>query len=130
MNLLLDTQVVLWWLSGNARLGTRARELVGRPGNTAWVSAVSVLEIAIKSSVGKLAMNEPLADLPHALERHRFRGLSVSAAHALAVGALPWHHKDPFDRVLIAQARLESLTLLTSDSVLTAYDVTIERADA
>ena len=94
------------------------------------MSAASVLEIAIKASTGKLAMQEPVAELPRALERHRFRELPISAAHALAVGALPWHHKDPFDRLLIAQARLENLALVTSDSALAAYDVVIERADA
>jgi len=130
VNLLLDTQVLLWWLSGNPRLGPRSKEFISEPGNAAWVSAASVLEIAIKVSAGKLRMDEPVDDLLPALERHRFRELPVSAVHALAVGSLPWHHKDPFDRLLIAQARLEGLTIITSDTALAAYDVAVVRADA
>ena len=130
MNLLLDTQAILWWLTESSRLGLRARALIADPGNAAWVSAASVWEIAIKTSTGKLEMKGlPDERLPHEFARHRFRELPVTITHALAVGRLPRHHADPFDRLLVVQARLEGLTLVTSDSVLSAYGVPIERAD-
>jgi PIN domain nuclease of toxin-antitoxin system len=131
MNLLLDTQALLWWKEGSKRLGSRARRAIESGATTVRVSAVSAWEIAIKSRSGRLKLSEPLAAwMPERLEREGFLMLSVTVAHAVAVGSLPGHHHDPFDRLLIAQARAEDLTLVTADMVLDDYEVTVLDARA
>jgi PIN domain nuclease of toxin-antitoxin system len=125
MNLLLDTQTLLWWKEANRRLGPRARRAIESGATTVRVSAVSAWEIAIKSGTGRLKLTEPLeAWMPDRLERDGFLMLSVTVAHAVAVASLPDHHHDPFDRLLIAQAREEDLTIVTSDTVFDDYEVT------
>jgi PIN domain nuclease of toxin-antitoxin system len=116
-NLLLDTHVLLWWLGGSNRLSRAARKTIVE-GPAVYVSAASAWEISVKVSKGKLDFS---GDLEEQLRGNGFRPLAVSISHALAAGALPPHHGDPFDRLLIAQARLESLTLLTADAALKAY---------
>lgn len=123
MNLLLDTQALLWWRDGSRRLGRRARKAIESEAATVSVSAASVWEIAIKSSIGRLRLKDPLEAWMRALESHGFATLSVTVAHAAAVAGLPQHHGDPFDRLLIAQARLERLTLVTADAAFDDYDV-------
>jgi PIN domain nuclease of toxin-antitoxin system len=131
MNLLLDTQALLWWKEGSKRLGSRARRAIETGATTVRVSAVSAWEIAIKSRSGRLKLSEPLAAwMPERLEREGFLMLSVTVAHAVAVGSLPGHHHDPFDRLLIAQARAEDLTLVTADMVFDDYEVTVLDARA
>jgi len=126
VNLLLDTQTVLWWRAGNRRLGRRARRAIESDAVSVIVSAASIWEIAIKSSIGRLTLRDPLAVwMPEALEAHGFTPLSVSVAHAVAVAALPRHHADPFDRLLIAQAQLEQLTIVTADPAFDDYDVLV-----
>jgi len=117
MNLLLDTHVLLWWLAGSHRLRSPVRALITSSPRV-YVSAATAWEIAIKRSLGKL---EAPQDLEAALADSHFLPLSVSIQHALAAGALPHHHDDPFDRMLIAQAREEGLRLLTGDERLRAY---------
>jgi PIN domain nuclease of toxin-antitoxin system len=125
MNLLLDTQALLWWKEGSKRLGSRARRAIESGATTVRVSAVSAWEIAIKSRSGRLKLSEPLAAwMPERLEREGFLMLSVT------VGSLPGHHHDPFDRLLIAQARAEDLTLVTADMVFDDYEVTVLDARA
>jgi PIN domain nuclease of toxin-antitoxin system len=121
LNLLLDTHVLLWWLGANSRLSQAARNAIGA-GGAVYVSAVSAWEIAIKTSQGKLDFP---GNLEEQLLHNRFESLPVSVSHALAVATLPFHHRDPFDRLLIAQARMESLTLLTGDERLKAYDAPV-----
>ena len=131
MNLLLDTQTLLWWRDGSRRLGRRARQAIEAEAGTAAVSAASIWEIAIKSSVGRLKLRDPLdVWMPDALERLGFATLSVTVAHAVAVAGLPHHHEDPFDRLLIAQARLEQLTIVTSDAAFDDYGVSVLNARA
>jgi PIN domain nuclease of toxin-antitoxin system len=131
MNLLLDTQALLWWKEGSRRLGPRARRAVESGAATVHVSAVSAWEIAIKSRSGRLKLTERLeAWMPDRLERDGFLMLSVTVAHAVAVASLPDHHNDPFDRLLIAQARAEGLTVVTSDTAFDDYDVTVLDARA
>lgn len=126
MNLLLDTQALLWWQQGSRKLGRRARRAIERDAASVRVSAASAWEIAIKSRIGRLRLAEPLhAWMPERLERDGFLMLSITVEHAAAVYALPEHHDDPFDRLLIAQARLEDLTILTSDTAFEDYDVRI-----
>ena len=127
MRLLLDTRVLLWWLDDNPALGREARDLIGVGRNEVFVSAVSAAEVAIKSSVGKLRVPE---DLEEQLDRNAFTPLPLRVRHGLALGDLPMHHRDPFDRLLIAQATCEDLTVVTADRAFVAYDVRIVEAAA
>lgn len=121
MRLLLDTHVVLWWIA-NYALSAEAREAISDPSNDSMVSVASAWEMAIKRALGKLDMPD---DLGYQLARHGFVPLSINLAHALAAGALPRHHTDPFDRLLIAQAQIEGLTVVTRDVRFAAYGVPI-----
>jgi PIN domain nuclease of toxin-antitoxin system len=125
MRLLLDTHVVLWWLADAAELSREAHAAIAAPDNLVHVSAISLWEIVLKRSLGKLSMPD---DWAQALERESFRRLPVTWEHALKVGALPDLHRDPFDRLLLAQALAENLTLVTSDDTLLRYNVPILRA--
>ncbi len=120
MNLLLDTHIVLWAFTDDARLTGAARDAIVDGRNRVFVSAATAWEIAIKRSIGKLRAPGNYAE---ELERHRFTSLDITTAHALSVEALPAHHRDPFDRMLVAQALFESLTLVTKDTKMRAYDV-------
>ena len=119
--LLLDTHVWLWWQSGDTRLGQETRALLQRASEVRF-SAASVWEMAIKSSIGKLRL-PPNADIAAELAHAGFRALPVKIVHAEAVRHLPLLHRDPFDRLLVAQAQLEGLTLVTGDVALAVYDV-------
>ena len=125
MNLLLDTHVLLWWLADAPELSEAARDLIRDSNRAVWVSAVSAWEIAIKKALGKL---EAPDDLVAALEANGFRSLPIQVTHALLAGSLPRIHDDPFDRMLVAQAKAEGLTLVTADARLTAYGVSVFRA--
>ncbi|MBI2688611.1 MAG: type II toxin-antitoxin system VapC family toxin [Acidobacteria bacterium] len=118
MNLLLDTHLLLWWLGGSKRMGPQARELISDPGNTIFVSSVSLWEIWLKVSLGKLRIS-PSFDA--ALANEGFEVLPLTASHARRVSELPWLHRDPFDRMLVAQAAQERVTLLSTDDVLAGY---------
>ncbi|MEV1292535.1 type II toxin-antitoxin system VapC family toxin [Pseudonocardia sp. NPDC049635] len=120
MRLLLDSHVVLWWLAGDERLGTAATEAIADGGNDAVVSVATLWELAVKQSIGKLVID---GDLRDQFEVEGFDELPILGTHAAEVGVLPLHHRDPFDRMLVAQARVERLTLVTADLRLTAYDV-------
>lgn len=120
MRLLLDTHVLLWWLADDRRLGDDHRALIADSSNIVLVSAMTVAEIAIKASLGKL---EAPDDLLPTLEAGGFDELPFEASHAAVLRTLPWHHRDPFDRVLIAQAIAERLTVLTADPHFAAYGV-------
>ena len=120
MTLLLDTSAFIWWVTEDARLGPRARAAVADPDRRVHVSAVSAWEIAIKRLLGKLELD---GDVGALVEREEFDELPVRIAHALEAEALPLHHRDPFDRMLIAQSRHEGLVLLTGDRVFSRYDV-------
>lgn len=120
--LLLDTHVLLWALTDDPRLDPTAREAIVDGRTEVLVSAASTWEMAIKSRLGKLRIPD---DLIQQLEAARFEHLPVTLEHGLAVGGLPDHHRDPFDRLLVAQAQVEQLTLVTHDPQLHRYDVTV-----
>ena len=115
--LLIDTHMLLWALASPKKLSARARQLIER--SDVYVSAASIWEISIKTALGKLAMDAH--QVLEAVDPAGFSLLSVSGEHAADVGDLPLHHRDPFDRLLVAQARSESMRLLTNDEVLRAY---------
>jgi PIN domain nuclease of toxin-antitoxin system len=123
MNLLLDTHVLLWALDDNPLLSQEARSAITNGANVVFVSAATAWEISIKKALGKL--RAPSGDYMAELRRHRFTPLDITTEHALAVEHLPPHHADPFDRMLLAQAMVERLTLVTHDARLKAYSVPI-----
>ncbi len=121
MNLLLDTHVFLWWLSDDRKLTAPVRTAIERDNASVYVSAASAWEIAIKTALGKLKPRD--LDVVAELEGGGFLALPISARHAQEAGRLPRHHADPFDRMLVAQARVEGLALVTYDPALANYDV-------
>jgi PIN domain nuclease of toxin-antitoxin system len=122
--LLLDTQVLLWWWSDDSRLGRQASRLIRDPTAAVYVSAATIWEIVIKVAKGKLRTGQRLNDsLPDALSADRLRPLPITLAHALALQRLPAFHRDPFDRILLAQADVEGLALVTADQTLMRYGV-------
>lgn len=126
MTLLLDTHVFLWLLDDPRRLPARALDAVREPDVTLLLSVASVWEISIKVGLGKLVLPVPPADfVPSRLVRTKTDALPISVEHALAVAELPRHHDDPFDRLLVAQARTEDLVLVSADQVFSAYGVAV-----
>ena len=121
MRLLLDTHVLLWWLADDDRLSMAARDAVSAAADVR-VSAASVWEIAIKRSLGRLEVPE---DYLEAVDASDIQLLSITGRHAEAAGALPRHHDDPFDRMLVAQAGTDELTLVTADRRLPDYGVPV-----
>ena len=121
MSLLLDTHAFLWWLMDDPRLGAEARAALRDPSSIVHVSAACLWEIAIKQALGKLEVDSP--DLVAEVAANGFAELPVTGRHALSAGALPKHHDDPFDRMLVAQAQVEGLVLVTRDPALSVYDV-------
>lgn len=120
--LLLDSHALLWWQANDRRLGAHAREVLERPGVSLFFSAASIWELAIKQAQKKLILPETLLSV---LAEEDFAELSISSVHALRASALPLHHRDPFDRMLVAQAQSERLTLVTNDARIAAYDVPV-----
>ena len=122
MRLLLDTHTFLWWLTENVTLDFQARRAIEQASNSVFVSAASFWEISIKQALGKITLE---ADLVESLQLNRFQPLAITPIHALAAGSLPLHHKDPFDRMLIAQAREEGLVIITRDPVFKLYEARV-----
>jgi PIN domain nuclease of toxin-antitoxin system len=128
VNLLLDTNALLWWLADSERLGQHARTLIADPQRVVYVNAASAWEIAIKVGLGRLAVPADSGVwLPAQLLANRFTPLAIELRHALAVERLPRHHNDPFDRLLVAQAITEQLTIVTGDSQLERYAAPVIR---
>lgn len=121
MRLLLDTNALLWWLVDKG-LTDQAREAIADPGNLVAVSAVSAWEISIKKALGKLSAPD---NLEHQIQAAGFTPLPVTITHGIAAGQLPRHHDDPFDRMLIAQAAAEGLTIVTRDKRFSDYNVAL-----
>lgn len=126
MNLLLDTHAFLWAIDNDPRLSQKARDAITDGHNIVFVSAATAWEISIKKAIGKLKV--PQGNYLEELRLHRFTALDITTEHALAVEGLPQHHKDPFDRLLVAQAQVEKLTLVTRDPRLKAYAVQVIEA--
>lgn len=124
MKLLLDTQVWLWMLATPEHLAPDARDVVEEPANVLLLSAVSSWEIAIKHALGKLVLPAPPETfVPDRIRASAVTPLAIEHSHALRVNVLPAHHRDPFDRMLIAQAQVERVPILTADVMLRQYDV-------
>jgi PIN domain nuclease of toxin-antitoxin system len=126
VRILLDTQVWLWMLADPGRLSETGRMTLTDPSTELLLSAASTWEIAIKVGLGKLRLPGPAARvIPVMMKDSGVEPLAVLHSHSLAVADLPPHHRDPFDRLLVAQARLEGIPIMTADSALTSYDVQI-----
>ena len=120
MLLLLDTHAFLWWNADDPALGPRTREAIADPDNIVLVSAATAWEIAVKRENGKL---DAPGDIAAWIREGGFTELAIEVEHAIASAELPKHHRDPFDRLLIAQALLDELTLVTSDPEIAKYDL-------
>lgn len=123
--LLLDTHAFLWWLSDDPSLGADTRQMIGEPRNQVLVSAASMWEISIKQAKGMLEAPE---DLEALVEDEGFTKLPISLFHGQQAGKLPEIHRDPFDRMLIAQAQAEGLELVTADGIIPQYGVRVVSA--
>lgn len=125
MKALLDTHTFLWWVSdGGARVSDRVREILEAADTDATLSVVSAWEIAIKVGTGRMELPGPVERyLPDRIRHHRFTVLPIDLPHAIRAGTLPMIHGDPFDRMLIAQAQIEGLPILTADPAISRYDV-------
>jgi PIN domain nuclease of toxin-antitoxin system len=122
--LLLDTRAFLWWLAGDERLSVGAREAIGEELDPIFVSAASIWEITTKHRLGKLpGVSAIVGGLAGAIEGQGFVGLPITTRHGQAAGALPGPHRDPFDRMLIAQAMLDDLVLVSNERAFSAYGV-------
>jgi PIN domain nuclease of toxin-antitoxin system len=122
VRLLLDTNALLWALSDPDRLGKSAAEAIREPANDVFASVVNAWEIGVKRAKGRMRGE---LDLEPMLERHDFKVLPVTMAHALAIESLPPQHHDPFDRMLIAQTQVEGLVLVTSDHKMLRYEIAV-----
>lgn len=122
---LLDTHALLWWMSVPSQLSEQARSVIADPEHTIMLSAASAWEMSIKQRLGRIDFPPNLEEV---LAKDQIEPLAITIAHTLGVGSLPMHHQDPFDRLLIAQARIEQLILITRDAQIEQYDVQTLRA--
>ncbi len=124
MKLLLDTHALVWWLDEGQRLSANARRAISDPSASVHVSAASAYELSLKHALGKFPEADKLVrNWSVQIEQAGFLDLGISASHAIRAGALPRHHRDPFDRLLIASAVEDGLTLVTNDAAIARYDV-------
>ncbi len=124
MRVLLDAHVFLWWSAADDRLSDRARDVIQDGRNECMVSVASMWEIAIKDAKGDLELPEDVEDfIESRLARNRWTELPIARRHALRAASLPPIHRDPFDRILVAQSQIESIPLITTDAAITRYDV-------
>lgn len=123
MRLLIDTHILLWWLADDPALPAAARAAIGDPSSEVFVSAATAWEIAIKHALGRLEF--PIAQMAVILDEAGFTPLGIEVQHGVIAGALPPHHSDPFDRMLVAQAQHEGLTIVTADAMIRRYSVAV-----
>ncbi|MCC5607939.1 type II toxin-antitoxin system VapC family toxin [Nostoc sp. CHAB 5834] len=124
MRLLLDTHTFIWYVTDNSRLSNQVVELINDENNEILLSIASLWEIAIKHNLGKLSLNQPFEIfITQQLNLNDFRLLDIKISHITVVATLPLHHRDPFDRILIAQALVENIPLLSADKIFDAYPI-------
>jgi PIN domain nuclease of toxin-antitoxin system len=124
MTVLMDTHSFIWFVDGNSQLSARARTLIEDPANDKFLSMASIWEMAVKISLGKLSIAQPFEQfIPHQLQINGFEMLEIKFDHIVRVSNLPFHHRDPVDRLLIAQCLVERIPVISVDSVFDAYSV-------
>lgn len=124
MRYLLDTHSLIWFLGGDPQLSLHARQLILNEDNDVLISVVSLWEMAIKVGIGKLNLEQPFDRMfPDQLEKNSIDVLSIALDHLKVVSVLPLHHRDPFDRLIIAQAQVERLTIISTDSAFDNYAI-------
>ena len=124
MRLLLDTHALLWWLAGDRKLSAAARSAIGDEENIVFVSAASAWEISTKHRLGKLDASALVGEMAAVLAEQDLQTLDITVDHAERAGLLPGEHRDPFDRMLIAQAQAENLTLVSNETAFDGYGIT------
>jgi PIN domain nuclease of toxin-antitoxin system len=126
MNLLLDTHTFLWWITDDPQMSAKALELMSNSQNKLYWSSASSWEVAIKYALGRLPLpDEPAKYLPAELGKNRIESLPIVDAHTFQAGLLPRHHRDPFDRMLVAQAQVETFGLISDDPKIRLYNVNV-----
>ena len=126
MKALLDTHIFLWWITDHPKLSSRARQIISDGKNELFLSAVSGWEIAIKAQLGRIQIpDKPEVFISEQMVANAIVGLPIQISHAVHVYNLPLHHRDPFDRLLVAQAQLEGLPILTDDPQISQYPVKV-----
>ena len=126
MRAMLDTYAFIWWVTNDSQLSSTAKTIIADPGNLLFLSAASAWEIVIKVRLGKLTLPEaPESYIPSRLKINRFESLSIQLVHALQVTHLPDLHRDPFDRIIIAQSQIENIPIVTVDSQIMQYPVNV-----
>jgi PIN domain nuclease of toxin-antitoxin system len=126
MKVLLDTHTFLWWITDDNRLSSSAREIITNGGNELFLSAATGWEIAIKAQLGRIKLpKEPHSFIAEQLRLNSIQSLPIQMSHALHIYSLPKHHRDPFDRMIIAQAQLEDLPILTMDPQIPKYQIKV-----
>ncbi|NES21762.1 MAG: type II toxin-antitoxin system VapC family toxin [Symploca sp. SIO3E6] len=123
MNYLIDTHILIWFIEGNNKLSLQAQALITNPANDIYISQASLWEMTIKISIGKLSLSISLSDLELFLSSNQFKILETKFSHYKILQYLPFHHQDPFDRLIIAQAKAEDYTIITNDERFKLYDV-------
>jgi PIN domain nuclease of toxin-antitoxin system len=125
LKLLLDTHAFIWFINGDERLSIKSKKEILKSSNKKFISMVSIWEMAIKTSLGKLRINYPFNEVFNQIEENGFETLSITFDHTLLVSQLEFHHRDPFDRLLIAQAISENMKIISKDENLNKYQVKI-----
>ncbi|MEH2308297.1 type II toxin-antitoxin system VapC family toxin [Nostoc sp.] len=126
MTALLDTHAFFWWVTDDPQLSSTIRTIIADSGNILFLSVASVWEIVIKTKSGKLTLPEPVEEyIPNRLALNRFESLDIQMTHTLQIATLPNIHRDPFDRILIAQSQVENLPIVTIDQKIAQYSVEI-----
>jgi PIN domain nuclease of toxin-antitoxin system len=125
MQLLIDTHILIWFLEGNNLLSKPRRQIIADSNNDVFISIAALWEIAIKISIGKLTLTKPFADVIKQIAVEDIEILPIASEHTLQVSALPFHHRDPFDRIIIAQAQIENLPIMTDDHEFGNYGIKI-----
>jgi len=125
MNLLLDTHAILWFLNGDKKISEKVKKILASPANDTFISIVSLWEIAVKLSLGKLSLKTTLNYLFRIIEKQGFHFLPITPEHIICAATLPMNHRDPFDRIIISQALTEEMTIITRDESFAGYGVKI-----
>ena len=125
MKIILDTHTFIWFINGDKKLSARAKKEILRPSNTKFISIASIWEIAIKISLKKLKINYPFKEILSQIEENGFEILPIDFEHTLLVSQLEFHHRDPFDRLIVAQSKLEDMKIVTRDKNFQKYNAKV-----